>query len=551
MIKKIINLTKVFCGEYILKISVLNKKNILFWLIIIINIILGFLTQKCVSFLGSIGQGKIFLEIFFLIFNMIISMQTILSCANIFYFSKDIENILPLPIKPIELLISKFNILVIMAYIAEIFFCAIPLLIYGIMMNNNIFYFLWLFIILIIFPIFIILIITSIMLVTTNLIKFIKNKNTFQIVLTSILFILFIIFQIYYIKNISINNIEQQINNNNIENIQTENMITEINKNSIIINPCIQVLNENNNFNNIISIIKIILIESILFIMFFLLGNKLYFKNLINNISKINTKNIKNKYKKNRYKKINKNIKYVRNEFKSLINNPTFLMQCVVPTLLIGIILGGLIMILFPTYIDMIKFETQIQDIKIEFNFKVVMAILGIMQLIFIFSNISLTVITRKGKNAIFIKYIPIHLYKQFLLLNIPQILFNNFSIIIVLSIMKYCIPTINIFNFLILFILSNLLNIINSLTMLIVDLKRPNLNWNNETTALKENSNKLFHYILTIIIILFLIYLNKLFNQVNFNISIILTIIILMIIISIINLYVKKNIKKIFEKIF
>lgn len=569
MMKKIINLTKIFCREYFSNLTILNKKNILFWLIIIINIILGFLSQKCIGFLGDIGQEKIFLEIFFLILNIIIMSQTILSCANIYYFSKDIEYIVPFPIKPIELLISKFNTILSMTYITELFFCTIPLLIYGLMTNNNIFYYFWLMIILIIFPIFIILLISTIMLLITRFLKFIKNKDNFQLIITIILILIFTLFQINAFKEISKNNINLQIEynnenviannneildiNNELQNNQiknTDNKITEINKYFLIINPCVEVLNESNNLNCLINSIKIILIELIELIIFIIIGNKLYLKNLINNISKINIKKINNKNKLNKYKKTNKNKKYVIQELNNLIKNPTFLIQCIFPTILVGILIGGLVIIIFPVILDMIKFEKQLQEIRIEFNFQIAMIILGIIQLIFIFSNISLTTITRKGKNAVFIKYIPIDFYKQFLLLNIPQILFNNISIIIILIIMKCLIPSISILGILMLFVLANLLNIINSFILLIVDFKRPNLNWNNETTAIKENSNKLFQYILTIIIILLLIYLNKIFNKINFILSIILTIIIFTIIIIIINLYIKKNIKKLFRKI-
>lgn len=557
MMKRIIDLTKIFCKEYFLNLPITkkNKKNISFWIIVIINIILIFLSQKCISFLENIGQEKIFLEIFFIILNIIIMSETILSCANIFYFSKDIENIIPYPIKPIELLISKFNTLLSISYITEIFLAIVPLLVYGLTINRNIFYYFWLVIILIIFPIFIITLISLVMLIITRIFQFIKNKDRFQIIITIILFLIFSLFQIYafknvYNKNIE-NNVEQQIENNNEENQikNIENEISKVNKYFLIINPSIEILNESNNLNCTINLIKIIIIELILFIIFILIGNKLYFKNLIKSISKINI--IKNKNKKNKYKKINKNKKYIIEELKSLINNPTFLIQCIFPTIIVGILIGGLVIILFPTMLDMIKFEMQIQEIKIEFNFQIMSIILGIIQLIFIFSNISLTTITRKGKNAKFIKYIPMDFYKQFLLLNIPQILFNNFSIIIILIIMKYYIPAISIFNILILFILANLLNIINSIVTLIVDFKRPNLNWDNETSAIKENTNKLFQYILTIIIIVFLIYLNKIFNEINFNLAIILTIIIFIIIIFFINLYVKKNIKKLFEKIY
>lgn len=562
MMKKIINLTKIFCREYFLNLTIFNKKNILFWLIIIINIILGFLSQKCIGFLVDIGQEKIFLEIFFLILNIIIMSQTILSCTNIYYFSKDIECILPLPIKPIELLISKFNTILSMTYITELSFCTIPLLIYGLMTNNNLFYYFWLIIILIVFPIFIILLISTLMLVITKLLKFIKNKDNFQLVITIILILIFALFQINAFGKLSKNNVNFQIKDNNqniIENnkLQNNNMtnvnnkITEINKYFLIINLCVEILNESNNLNCLINLIKITFIEIIELIIFIIIGKKLYLNNLINNISKINIKKLKNKNKINKYRKINKSKKYIIEEFNSLIKNPTFLIQCIFPTILVGMLIGGLVIIIFPVILEMIKFEKQLQEIRIEFNFQITMIILGIIQLIFIFSNISLTTITRKGKNAVFIKYIPIDFYKQFLLLNTPQILFNNISIIIILIIMRCLITSIGILGILILFILANLLNIINSFILLIVDFERPNLNWNNETLAIKENSNKLFQYVLAIINILLLIYLNKLFVGINFSLALILTIIIFLIIIIIINLYIKNNIKKLFDKIY
>lgn len=520
------------------------------------------MSQKCIGFLVDIGQEKIFLEIFFLILNIIIMSQTILSCTNIYYFSKDIECILPLPIKPIELLISKFNTILSMTYITELSFCTIPLLIYGLMTNNNLFYYFWLIIILIVFPIFIILLISTLMLVITKLLKFIKNKDNFQLVITIILILIFALFQINAFGKLSKNNVNFQIKDNNqniIENnkLQNNNMtnvnnkITEINKYFLIINLCVEILNESNNLNCLINLIKITFIEIIELIIFIIIGKKLYLNNLINNISKINIKKLKNKNKINKYRKINKSKKYIIEEFNSLIKNPTFLIQCIFPTILVGMLIGGLVIIIFPVILEMIKFEKQLQEIRIEFNFQITMIILGIIQLIFIFSNISLTTITRKGKNAVFIKYIPIDFYKQFLLLNTPQILFNNISIIIILIIMRCLITSIGILGILILFILANLLNIINSFILLIVDFERPNLNWNNETLAIKENSNKLFQYVLAIINILLLIYLNKLFVGINFSLALILTIIIFLIIIIIINLYIKNNIKKLFDKIY
>ena len=331
MMKKIINLTKIFSKEYFLNLSIVNKnkKNILFWLIIILNITLGFLTQKCVDFLGHVGQEKIFIEIFFLILNIIIIVQTITSSINIFYFSKDIEHVLPHPIKITELLISRFNTILIIIYITELSFCTIPLLIYGIMINNNILYFIWIILVLIIFPIFIIIIINLLMIILTHIFRFIKNKNKLQLTITIILFLIFTIFQMYCFKNILINNQKNNSENIVINNSQENKIninLSKINKYFLIINPCVEILNESNNLHCIFNLIKIICIEGISFAIFIFIGTKLYRKDLLKNISKINiNKEIKNK--KYQYKKTNKYKKYIMQEFKDLIKNPVFLFQ--------------------------------------------------------------------------------------------------------------------------------------------------------------------------------------------------------------------------------
>ena len=85
---------------------------------------------------------------------------------------------------------------------------------------------------------------------------------------------------------------------------------------------------------------------------------------------------------------------------------------------------------------------------------------------------------------------------------------------------------------------------------MVVVDLLKPNLNWNSDYEAIKNNNNKLYQYVLTIFIILILVYFNKIFADFNLIISCILISIILIILLLILNKIIKLNIKKLFSKI-
>ena len=132
-IKNIFNLTKIlflnsFQNPYIID----PKTNKFIWFLVIVMVALSYLSYMIVDELVKIGQPTLFLNFFFLIIMIIMIFQVILASTNVYFFSRDLEVLLPLPIKTEELLISKFNTLVINLYFSEIIFALFPLIIYGI-----------------------------------------------------------------------------------------------------------------------------------------------------------------------------------------------------------------------------------------------------------------------------------------------------------------------------------------------------------------------------------------------------------------------------------
>ena len=83
---------------------------------------------------------------------------------------------------------------------------------------------------------------------------------------------------------------------------------------------------------------------------------------------------------------------------------------------------------------------------------------------------------------------------------------------------------------------------------MLVVDLLRPKLDWNADLSVIGQN--KIFQYILTIINILLIIYISKIFININFYIALLLIGIFYGIIFLIIDKSIRKNEKKLFKKI-
>lgn len=566
MIKKILVLSKIFIKDYFQNLNVfnknkkkVNKKSVFFWLLIITIFAITFLSFKLINWLDMAGQAILFLKAYLPIMASIFMFQAILICTNVFFFSKDLEYILPFPIKPIELLIAKFNNVISITYGMEAIFLLIPLIIYGIVAGESLLYFLVMSLILIIFPIFFITIISIIMLFVMQLTRFIKNKEIFQIIMVIIVSFVMSSTELYLIATIfSDDVIHVEINENNeVENAELRlevlnRKLDNLNNYFVTINPSIKVLTNINAINLIFELAKLILISIGTFLIFLFFGKILYLKNLLKNIAYINKKkNIKKigkiKYKKNKIKNA-----YIKNEFKKIIKNPTFFLQGVFQYIFLIIIILSIVNLFFPITIQKIQEEKLLEKMNInDFAIQSICIILGTIQLIYTFSNLSMTSISREGKNAFVLKYIPVSLYKQFLWKSMPQIFFNMIAIIGMTVVVIKNIPPVSIWYYMATIIIAILLNIINSFIMLIIDLKRPNLNWITETSALKDNGNKLYQYVTTIIVILILGYFVKVFGEINIVISLSIIILFCLIILYLINIYVKKNINKLYKNIY
>jgi ABC-2 type transport system permease protein len=560
-IKIIKDLTKIFLKSAYQDINIINKetkkinkRSVFVWLILIVSLALFYISNEIIKALVSSGYPEVFLSIYFLVLAIFIMFQTILVCTNIFYFSKDIELILPFPIKPVNLLIAKFNTLICTLYVSEAIFGIIPICIYGILTHSTLLFYIYAVLIFIFFPVFLALVLSIIMMFVMKISKFIKNKEIFQTIITLLLVTSIFIVEYNVINNIFIQNKEIEIVENNFQIadklIEFNNKIETSNKLFLVINPAVKVL-KNSNLQNIFEIIKIILIDFITFIIFIFIGKKTYLKDILKNTSYL----IKTSNKRiNLYKKCKKNIifkAYIKKEFKNLFRNSMVFMQCVYPMIISLITVIIISIILLPKLNEVLNNPDIKQLIgNLEFDLSIVYIILSGIQVLFMISPASLTSISRDGKNAGFMKYIPISYFRQILYKGLPQIFINSISVIIIVGILYYAFPSIGIVNVLLVFISSMILNVLNSYSMIIVDLLNPKLEWDSEYEILKQNNNRYFQYAFTVIVILILVYLNKVLEGINLNLAIIITSIVFLFILIIELILIKIRENKLMKKI-
>lgn len=537
MIKNIFNLTKINFIDLFQNNNLFNKeknkiniKSTLFWALIIVSFCMIFLSNKILEVLISNNNSGSFLYIVFLITEIFIVFQIILSSTNILVFSNNTEKILYLPFNEKELLISKIIVLICNTFLLEFIYLFIPLIIYGIKIGFGFIYYFYVLIVFLIYPILFVLIISIINLLLIKILKKIKNKNLIQFIIMNI----FIIF-IFILEFIILNN-----NKINIENLNLKILFYYNNK-------FIDILN-NSNINSFIELIKIIILNLFLLFISLFIGKKIYIKELISNyneekIKKINKKiNLEKMCKKRKIKNsiILKDLKIILNKFNLFI-------QCLFP-IISAILFLFIIVILKANDIREFLFTEIIEEFN--FTFYSSCLILMFIQIIFIFSNLSLTAFSREGKNINYIKYIPVDFYKQIIYKSKLQFYINNIICIIILFLINYIFYEINFINYLFIFLINLIINYIYSILMVIVDLKYIDVESTNEDVSSKLNKNKIYQYGSTILLVLFLNYLSKVLENVNIYICYLITILVFIIILIIQNLIIKKYKNKLFIKI-
>ena len=549
MKNKVVALTKVFFKNSFQNMETAggskNKTNsksmMILYAIVFLYLagIVGFFSYNLVQGLIEIQQEEIFLGLILLAIGVFVLIQTIFSAISLLYYSKDNEYILPLPIKPSQIVMAKTNVLLITEYFIVAIIGLIPLIIYGILTTANIFYYITMIITLLTFPVVPVLISSLLVLIVMSFAKFTKNRNRFQIIATIILLVVICV--------ISFQTSDMEGSQEELIQMATKaNGLVEMIRNTF---PTLGMAIEALANNSILNLIALVLVTAILYLIYIAVGQKLFLKGAVGSLSSgKRTKKAINE--KTAFKKSSLAKTYIGKEFKTLIRNPIFFMQCVMPA------------ILFPILVIVFTFagmqtdqNTSITDIAQMITNKTSiylgMAILMVIQFFSMFIYISATAISRDGQNAVFMKYIPVPLIKQIDYKVMPNIIMTTIMGIISIGIAQYLFR-IPILYLLLITIAAISIGMLQSYLMIIVDLKKPKLEWNSEYAVVKQNMNLVWPMFLGLANITIIAVLSYVLGSfVNSFVIIGLFIIIYLGLTMLVRKYIENNADKLFRKIY
>lgn len=483
MIKNIIALTKVFIKTSLTNFQSNSKKssNILRYLLyafLVVYVIgtFSFLSIEIIDLLLSINQENVFIGYAVTICFFLMLITAIFSTISIFYFSKDNISVLPLPLKPMEVLASKLNTLLAYEYLEEAAILLGPMIVFGIKTNQNFVYYILLLLMLLIMPIIPLIIGCFIIMLIMSFTKGIRNKNIVQIIT--------MLLSICFAMSISLFSSRASTSEDPYALINSANgLVTMFERYFFTIGLSIKVLID----KNIISLLILILISLAAYILLIMFSQKLYYKGMLGSL--FSSSGISNKKldETKAYKSNGLLSSYVLKEIRVYLRKPVYLMQLILPCVVMPVLMliitysgfksgyGGDVKELLntayldPTFEDMIYF-----------------VFLAIVLFTTMYSFVSNVAISKDGSDASFMKYIPVPFYKQVIYKMVPDILINLTSFILI------SITAVILLAFPIKYILISLFVVLPYCichgALIIFDLVKPKLNWLNEMQVVKNN---------------------------------------------------------------
>ena len=491
--KKIISLTKVmlkssFTGFSSSKKKKSKLKKVLGVLGIIalyayLSVVVFFLAKDLIEVFYNLKQTTTLINLLFTAASFYGLVIAILSIPAVFYFSKDIETLLPMPIRSFDILIAK-TFTTYVSLLVSLSFILIPFLVaYQIVVSASFSFILLFLLAYFIIPIIPLALALILVILLFTFIPKINNKDLFT----------------YFSSFLSIG-IILAINSLTLgdagflENLTSANSDLVANISTFL--PSVAFLAEGVVNSNILLVIAVLLLSLFLIFIVSKLISPLYFKGAIG-ISESNSKKKSKRKVKKSSGKINSRIKsFIYTDTKNILRTPAFAINYFLPLLILPIFFAFPIITIFTSgEVSMAEFTSLMNEASVIINsmdLSVLIPYVIIGSFVFTFfisstSSITLTAFSREGERMEFFKSLPIEMMTiikaKIIMGSIISLIMPTIVLIAITIILKpnVVLLIVSLVTVVISAVFSNVFDII-------VDVYKPKLVWDDETQAIKQN---------------------------------------------------------------
>lgn len=440
---------------------------------------------------NTLGQPEIVLTIAFVASQLIILIFGIFYIISSFYFSKDMNILIPLPIKPSQLIASKFVTILVNEYLVALPLLLPAIIIYGTSIKVNIVYWFKGVILILAAPVLPLVIASIFIIILMRFINVRKSKDLLMI-LGSLIGVL---------AGLAINIFAQKIPENGGEEFianmvqSQEGIIRAISEKfppSLwatfgLAKPGLEGLGY---------FVLFIGLSILLFAVLMWLGNLVFYKGLLSG-QEVHRKNktiSAKQLKAQSAKSSSPVVALFKKEWKLFMRTPIYVMNG-----LAGVIIAPLFMLipLFTQEKEMAKLISQLKNP--ELGFAVTLGTLAIALFMSCLNIVACTAISREGSLFWVSKIIPVPPRDQVLAKLIHSTVLSLMGVFVIIAIVQFLVG-LSALRILALIILGVLGSFMLNAMSLIIDVLRPKLEWNDPQEAIKQNMNALFSMLLSLI---------------------------------------------------
>lgn len=500
-----------------------------FGVLLPVAIAVGILVKLMTETLLPIGCQALGIQLMFhviCLFTVIFGINVIF---NEFYFSNDIEYLLPWPLRAYQIVASKFTAAFYSENIMQVILVLSCIIGYGIGSKMGILNWILSVLGIITLPILPLTYCAILSMLLMAFTRVIRNKDRIQKISVSLIFLMVIalVASIGFLQNMDIDTYIETLASGDQTFFKVMNIIF----------PNVPLFVKTFSEGNIVALLAYVVIHVIAVGIMLLLSEVLYFRGVIGLTSAGNKSHKKSLDKLlSQCKQKSPAYSYFLKEVRILVRTPVFFTNCIAINFLWPIFVYAMIKIMhYNITLEFLRGQYAERNLRIQLFF--LLGIVGISVLVAAINSLSSNAISREGKHFSFMKYIPVPYETQWNVKAFVGILFPAAGVLIFF--LPACIiiriPVVHI----ILFTLLSLMSITFVSDMgIYIDSIQPKLIWDDEMSALRENYNTFFAMAIAIAFTA-IVCVGGFFLFCNTHITIGFTALILVIILAIANLIV------------
>lgn len=445
----------------------------------------GYMVAGAYDLLAPVAQEGVLLGLSLSLVSVLVFFLSIFSVVSVFYFSQDIENLFPLPLRPWEILGAKFLVALLYEYLTGLVLLLPVLVIFGVKSGGGVYYYLAALTVFLTLPVIPFVVASALMMIIMGFTGWVKNKDRFR--LWAGIFGLFfavgfnILFQKYAGQGVEGEKLAQLImeGNNSLLNL-TFGIFPQTRLGTYaLINPP---------GTGVIYLLLYVLAAFCALIVFAFLGQALYFKGVMG----ITETTVKRKRlggdELEKETALGSVLKaYVLKELRLLFRTPVYFMNCVLMNFLWPVFLI-IPFILQPDFGRQVSVFSGFIKNPDSAGY-IAAGVFALGAFVTASNGITSTAVSREGENIYVVKYLPVDYKTQIMAKVLSGVILGFTGLVLVILTIGFFLG-ISVY-LLFLFLISGFLGVLfSSLAGMALDLNFPKLHWDNEQKAVKQNLN-------------------------------------------------------------